>query len=97
MRDTAPSGASGLGALNTQEMELLIATKFTGDQAMKGEDLINAIKDLVQSARGTLAIGEEMHNNIASTYNMTVDGERPRPSEIVPQTEVDDLLRKYSE
>ena len=30
MRDAAPSGASGLGALSQQEMELLIAQKFTG-------------------------------------------------------------------
>ena len=95
MRDTAPSGASGLGALSTQEMELLVASKFTGDQEMAGVDLIKAIRDLARRARSTLAIGEEMHNNIASTFNLTVDRKTAKPSEIVPQTEVDELLRKY--
>ena len=95
MRDTAPSGASGLGALSTQEMELLVASKFTGDQEMAGVDLIKAIRDLARRAKSTLAIGEEMHNNIASTFNLTVDRKTAKPSERVPQTEVDELLRKY--
>jgi hypothetical protein len=96
MRDTAPSGASGLGALSTQEMELLVASKFTGDQEMEGAALIKAIKDLARRASATLAIGEDMHNNIASTFGLTVDQKPAVASERVPQTEVDKLLQKYS-
>ena len=95
MRNAAPSGASGLGALSQQEMELLIAKTFTGDQEMAGWDLIKAINDLVEDAQRTLEIGEEMHNNIASTFNLTVDKKPAVPTEEVLQTPVDDLINKY--
>jgi hypothetical protein len=95
MRDAAPSGASGLGALSQQEMELLIAQKFTGDQETDGESLLRAINDLEEDAIRTLEIGEEMHNNIASTFNLTVDRKPAAPTERVLQTPVDDLINKY--